>query len=569
MLIDARQLPPDETLRCDVCVVGAGPAGIAVARELASRGKSVVLLESGGLRLEAASEDLNKGEVVDPVAHGPLEAYRRRRLGGATTAWGGRCVPFDAIDFERRSWVPNSGWPFGKSAVDAYGERAHAYLDLGAFTYDPAEALAPASRGRAMIPGLASDDVAEDTLYLFSPPTNFGKKFQDELAASRAVRLVLYASCLKIMTDREGSRATHLVVGSAADRRFSVVADRFVLAAGGLENVRLLLASNDVHPGGIGNRHDLLGRYYMCHVIGHLEVEFTSREVVWDYEKTASGLYCQRTVAVRAEAQRRLGLLNHRARIEHADISDPSHGSGVLSASYLVKSLLASPLFRARLDVLSRGVLNSKQKQELRVAEHLRNILLDAGGVARFSRRWIEERILSDVKLPSVVMRSDANVYTLRLDAEQIPNPDSRVTLGDARDALGQRRLKVDWRRTGADDEMLLAVCRHIGRALEESGAGRLRSDPSLIPEATGGHHIGTTRMSSDPSGGVVDGDCRVHDVKNLYIASSSVFPTCSYANPTLLVLSLALRLADHLEKVTAQTPSVRPEEIRPPLRAS
>src|SRR6185295_18421821 len=121
-------------------------------------------------------------------------------------------------------------------------------------------------------------------------------------------------------------------------------------------------------------------------------------------------LYCQRTLAVKPEAQRRLGLLNHRARIEHADISDPAHKSGVLSAAYLVKSLLASQLLRARLDVLSRGVLSSTQKQELRAAEHLRNVAMDVGGVARFSQRWVRERILSDIKLPSLVMKSD--VYT-------------------------------------------------------------------------------------------------------------------------------------------------------------
>src|SRR5262249_24704562 len=157
----------------------------------------------------------------------------------------------------------------------------------------------------------------------------------------------------------------------------------------------------------------------------------------------------------------------------------------------------------------------------LRAGQHLRNIVMGAGGVARFSRRWLFERILSDVKLPSLVMESDANVYTFRLDAEQIPNPDSRVTLGDARDAFGQRRLKVDWRRTRADEEMLLEVCRLFGLALSGRGAGKLRSEPELIPEATGGHHIGTTRMSPDPSAGVVDENCRVHDVKNLYIASS------------------------------------------------
>jgi choline dehydrogenase-like flavoprotein len=152
--------------------------------------------------------------------------------------------------------------------------------------------------------------------------------------------------------------------------------------------------------------------------------------------------------------------------------------------------------------------------------------------------------------LPSVVLESKTNRYTLRIDAEQAPSPESRVTLGDDRDAMGERRLHVAWRHTTLDAESLLRTSELFDQGLRRSGIGRARSVPQPL-QATGGHHIGTTRMATDPSAGVVDENCRVHGLANVYVASSSVFPTSGYANPTLTILALAIRLGDHLRRYT------------------
>jgi len=550
VIVDASQLGPRETIHGDICIVGGGAAGITLARELGRAGRDVVLLESGGKKLDRAAQDLDRGTVLDPESHGPLQDYRRRRLGGATTAWGGRCVPFDEVDFETRPHVAHSGWPFGKRDLDAYYERAHAYCDLGAYAYAVTDALPAPARHRAMIPGLRSEELTMAALYRFSPPTNFGARYGDELGANPSVRAYLHATAIELSMSREGNVVEEVVAAAPGGRRLSVVAKRYVLAGGGLEVTRLLLASRRVQARGIGNEHDLVGRFYMCHVIHHVDIELAGDGIVWDYERTTDGVYCQRTLHVTEEAQRSQGLLNHRARVEHPDIADPDHRSGVLSAAYLAKSFLmrqaANPLWGDEVNVLSKGTTTNEL---VRPVQHLRNVATDVPSVIGFSKRWLFERVLRERKLPSVVIPSASNRYTLRIDAEQAPNPESRVMLGDECDAYGLPRLRVDWRHTGLDAESLERTSRIFDEALRTSGVGKARWSPPVRLPATGGHHIGTTRMTTDPRSGVVDPSCRVHGVGNLYIASSSVFPTSSYANPTLTVLALALRLADHLQR--------------------
>jgi choline dehydrogenase-like flavoprotein len=413
----------------------------------------------------------------------------------------------------------------------------------------------PASE-REMIPGLASDGLTTSSIYRFSTPTDVGARYRQELADSRTVRLFLYANCLEIATNSAGSCVDRIAVGTINGKRIDVTAKCYVLAAGGLEVTRLLLASNRVWTNGIGNRHDWLGRFYMCHIVHHLEVEFTSRGLVWDYEKTRDGVYCQRTLSLTEDQQRALELLNHRARIEHPPIEDLNHRNGVLSAAFLAKWVMRNKYVAKYLSpvmgTFSRGVIPLETPEQRRsarrtVCAHAGNVICDSSNVFRFSRRWLRERILSDRKLPSMLLQNDANIYTLRIDAEQAPNPDSRVSLSDERDDFGQRRLKVDWRYTDIDSRNLTRTAGAIGQALSQSGAGKVRSIPAADPKATGGHHMGTTRMAASASAGVVDANCRVHGVGNLFIASSSVFPTCSYANPTLMALGLAIRLADHL----------------------
>lgn len=529
MIIDARSITEGETVDCDICIVGAGAVGIALALEFCNHPAKVVLLESGGMTRDNALEQLNHGEV-DLKVHSSLEANRRRYLGGATTVWGGRCVPFDVSDFEQRDYIPYSGWPIQRADLDPYYKRANTYCEAGDYTYTVQEAFA-ADANKTLIPGFESESVSIDQLYLFSPPTDFGKRYLQLLKQANNLNVFLHANCLKIVTDAEGQNVSGLQVSSLRKNPFFVRAKQYVLATGGLEATRLLLLSDDVHRNGIGNAHDLLGRFYMGHINSRIKVEFTPQTAIaWDYEKTPAGIYCQRSIAIREDQRRQYRLLNQRAFVERPKPRDPSHGSSVLSATYLAKSLI------------------NKQLKYQHFFEHLQNIAFDFNGLLGFSYKWLTQRILSERKLPSIIVKPRSNIYTFRIDSEQVPNPDSRVTLSDNKDIFGLNQLKVDWRRTELDIMSIEKSVQVLDQALNQAGVGKVQPFLEICPQPQGGHHLGTTRMADTPHKGVVDQTCKVYGLTNLYIASSSVFTTSSYANPTLTVVALAIRLADHIK---------------------
>lgn len=525
MIIDARSIAENEILDCDICIVGAGAAGITLAQEFSNQDVKVLLLESGGLKYDQQLDLLNQGEV-DLATHSSLEENRRRQLGGATTVWGGRCVPFDESDFEYQSHVPYSGWPITKKDLDPYYELAHKYCELGAYNYTVDDS-------KSIVPGLNSADISTEQLYLFSPPTNFGKQYLNVLKNAQNVNLLLNANCLNIATDETGNSVDYLNVSSLRRNNFMVRAKHYILAAGGLEVTRLLLLSNDVHKQGIGNRFNVLGRYYMGHLNSYIKIQFSEEiPIIWDYQRLANGNYYQHSIAIREDKRRQYGLLNQRFFVERPSFRDPSHQSSILSATYLAKAWIKKPK-------ISRDF-----------AAHLKNIVVDPQGMLGFSYKWITKRILSKNKLPSVIVDSKSNLYSFRIDSEQVPNPHSQVTLSDRKDSFGLNQLKVEWRYSELDILSIEKSVEVLKQALENCGLGKVASVLRTSPGPQGGHHLGTTRMSSTPENGVVDENCKVHDLSNLYIASSSVFTTSSYANPTLTVVALAIRLADHIKRL-------------------
>jgi choline dehydrogenase-like flavoprotein len=538
MLLDGRKVTRGRTIECDVCIVGAGAAGITLAHELDGRPERVLLLESGGFAPSRAAQALNTGEVADPLHHGPLDRYRVRRFGGTSTVWGGWCAPFDAVDFQVRPHVPYSGWPIGKADLDPFYARAHRYCELGEYAYG-VPAL-PEGQRTPTIPGMSVPGVAEG-LWLVSPPTDFGRSYRARLRRSGNVTVCLHSSALTLLADPP-RRVDRVRVGCLQGNEFYVRARAFVLAAGGLETTRLLLLSDDVHPKGLGNDHDLVGRFYLSHLTGDLgEVELRPHggRVVWGYQRTADGVYCRRRIGVDQAGQQSERLLNFAAILDRPAPDDPGHGDGLLSAIFLAK------LVRGRASGVSRR----------QVAAHLGNVLGDVGGVARSSARWARGRLLSPRRLPSLLPEQTGDRFTLHFDAEQAPNPESRVRLDDGVDRFGLRRLQVDWRFTEADVDSVVRSSRILERALVQVGVGRMLLDPEARREhvfqlaSVGSHHLGTTRMADDPACGVVDANCRVHGIDNLWIASSSVFATASFARPTLTIVALAIRLADHLKR--------------------
>ncbi len=523
MLIDFRTVPNHTRIETDVCVIGAGAAGISLALELSASKLDVCLLESGGTELSLAAQDLARGVSTDVGwPYEPLEGTRIRGLGGTTTVWDGACAPYNEIDFETREWIPHSGWPITRASLDPYYERSQAWFALGA------EAYGAELWQRFAHPSDRFDREKLDVCFWQYSSTRFGAAYGERLRQAKNVRLYLSANVTKLQANASGSAVEKLEVRSLDGKRGSVVARAYVLATGGIENARLLLNSNDVEPNGLGNRHDLVGRYFMEHTYyqsGYLVTE-DLEQLMQRYDHMERGsLHVLAGVRLADAVQRRERTLNCCSLLDdrfHED--DP----GIIAFRRLLQ------------DLRLRQMPTELGSKIYHVLRNLDSVLAAGYGAAVHgdSRRFSEKGV---------------PVFT---QAEQAPNPGNRVFLESERDALGLRRVSLDWRLGELDRHTVEVAVKQVGSEFARLGLGRVRiagwaleADDSDWRSGLhwGHHHMGTTRMSHDPKQGVVDADCRMHSVENLFVAGSSVFPTGGYANPTLTIVALALRLADHL----------------------
>jgi choline dehydrogenase-like flavoprotein len=546
MILDAREIPAGTLLHADLCIVGAGAAGITLALALEDSGLDVIVLESGGDAAEPATQQLYAGTVADAHLHPPADNYRVRRFGGSTTLWGGRCMPLDALDFKARGHIAHSGWPITLDDLLPFYAQANALCEAGDFTYTAQRAFTQPLQ--PMIAGLAHERFTTDTLERFSCPTDFGGRYRARLANGR-VRVFQHANlCTLPMQDGAARRVGNAEVRVLGGATFSVAAQAYVLATGGLEVPRLLLNSPGPSGRGLGNAHDVVGRYYMSHLAGTIgTLDLGAAASVWHgYDVSEEGIYCRRRIALREEAQSALGAGNFIARLHHPRIPDAGHGNGILSALYLARFIVPYEYAKRLYDGTPEGYAGS-------TLAHLKNVITGAPDTAKFLWHWLRKRTLAERKFPSVIVRPANLRFSLDFHAEQEPNPASRVTLGNDTDALGQRRIHIDWRYTQQDVATVRRALEALTQEIERSGVGRFIYDPNEVEAemtrygAYGGHHIGTARMGADARTSVVDANCRLHEVDNVYIASAAVFPTSGQANPTLSIVALALRLAAHL----------------------
>ena len=546
MINDANTIAKNAKLTPDICIVGAGAAGITLALSLTNKGLSVLVLEAGFPQEDSRTQSLYQGEVVDENLHSPTDKYRQRRFGGSTTIWGGRCMPFDPIDFEKREHVPESGWPISYAELARFYPAANTWVEAGEYEYDGDIAFDPETK--AMFKGFNSSIVKTTSLERFSCPTNFGTRYENRLRIAPDVTVLLGANCTAINLDSAGQSVQTLQVATLKGNTFSVAARVTVLALGGIETTRLLLASRDVSANGIGNDNDLVGRYYMCHIagnVGALTVNGSTANVRHGYEIAADGVYCRRRLSLSQEEQRRIGVGNMVARLHFPRIADPSHHIGVLSGLFMAKSFISYEYGKR---------LNDGGKTTLGIyIKHLANIIGDPLDTAVFAFNWLRKRTLAERKFPSVILRNKSNRFSLEVHGEQFPNYASRISLCEQRDELGMPKVKVDWQYLPEDIDSIRRSLELLAAEFTRTKTGTYEFDHQQLEDdltrfgAYGGHHIGTTRMGENPDTSVVDTNCRLHNVNNLYIASASVFPTSSQANPTLTIVAVALRLAEHL----------------------
>jgi choline dehydrogenase-like flavoprotein len=491
MFLDGRGVADRSVLRADVCILGAGAAGITIARELAGRGIRVLVLESGGLAFESSTQDLAAGEVAGHP-YPALESARVRAFGGSTAHWNGWCRPFDAVDFEERPGIPHSGWPITLAELVPYYARAQPLCQLGPYEYDGGHWARETGSRRLQLGG----ESFETSIFQFSPPTRFGAVYRRELAAARNVRVLLHSNVTLIVPDEARRRVDRLEVATLTGRRFEVRARRYVLACGGIENARLLLAS------GVGG--PAVGRFFADHPHSPVGLAVLPAEVAPFYDGVVSA-----------------GSTRVRAAL--ATTPSLARTGALLRASMTFEPLETDPY------------IDHHDEREQRLAAFGRDVASVAAS--------LEEAPL--------------RVYALYMRSEQAPNPASRVSLADERDALGMRRARLEWRLSDLDRGSTKRMVRLLAETVGRFGIGRVFSRPASDAGfwdrvGAGFHHMGTTRMGTDPRTAVVDRDCRMLGVENLSVAGSSVFATSGYSNPTLTIVALALRLADRLAREPA-----------------
>lgn len=529
MLNDFHDYPADAEIVADLCIIGAGVVGITIAREFAGKSLKVCLLESGGPDFEAKTQALYQGKNLGQPYY-DLDDSRLRFFGGTTLVWGGRCVPLDPIDFEPRRWVPYSGWPFPRTELVPYYERAQQVLDLGPFVYD-----------EHVWKGLEVDPPDFDPLSVRTGFWQFDEEFSrfglgkcEDLKRADNIRIVLHANVTNIEAHPSGQTVERLDITTLDGKRGSVRARVYVLAAGGIENPRLLLVSNGAEPNGLGNRHDCVGRFFMEHPHGRAaRISTPTPYSLWDvYRK-------------------------HRNR--HGELLAPVLRAGEdlqKSAEILNSSLTLKCQRRSELGVPMGKEAYRVIKKHLHPTTSGRRIWRTYKQINRAIHR------MTDTVVRRRQLRSGHSSLCLIIRGEQAPNPDSRIVLSSQRDVLGVRQADLDWRFTELDKRSVAVLVDALDREFQRLALGRVIPeewlsddttswpvDPTVSNHAIGGyHHMGTTRMADQPLHGVVNRDTRVHGINNLYVAGSSVFPTAGWANPVLTTIALSLRLTDHLQ---------------------
>jgi hypothetical protein len=565
VIVDGRALVDRSELRGEVVVVGAGPAGIVTALELADAGLDVILIESGEWKHDPRSQRLGDAELVDAHRHAPSSLTNRRQVGGTSVIWGGRCVPFDPVDFDRREHVPDATWPVAYDDLTPHFARACEWLVCGRPVFDAGRV--PALRDAPLVPDLRDGDVRTSDLERWSLPTDFGREYGRRLRESPRVRLVSHLTCTEIRCAEGEPRVRDLVARTLDGRTIRLRARRYVLACGGLETTRLLLASRA--PGGrpIGDHAGHLGRWYMAHVEGGVaRVRFgtPARATQYSYARDVDGVYVRRRLSFTRDYQRREQLPNIVGWLANPELSDARHASGPLSAAYLA---LVSPLGPAIAPDAQRRSLTGDHvpgapygvSRKDPVGAHARNVARDVAGTLRFLGGFGVQRFVPTRRAPGFFDYSPANAYPLQYHGEHLPNRDSRVTLTDQRDALGLPRLKIDLRFRQADVDGVVRAHERWDAYLRAAGVGALEYRSADVAADVwariggGFHQSGTTRMAQRPQDGVVDPHLAVHGFDDLYVASSSTFVTSSQANSTFMIVAFALRLVEHLKRQGAR----------------
>lgn len=504
MHIDARMIDDGSVIEGDICIIGAGAAGISMALEWINTPWKVILLEGGGFEYDSDVQELYAGKTTGQKYY-PLKSARLHYFGGTTNHWAGFCSPFDEIDFMKRDWVPYSGWPITKKDLDPFYLRAQGDAELGPYEYDWAYWQ---KKDPEMVPLPLDEKVVWNKMWQFSPPTRFGQKYRPAIVKAKNIHLYTYANLTDLRANDSVSSITDATVKNHTGKTHSVRAKHFVLACCSIQNARLLLAANSQASKGLGNDNDNVGRYFMEHLeIKSANLYLTKPDPLKLYTIDFGVTKARAELAITKEKQEEYKILN---------------GTASLTPSEFTTNM--------------RSAIETWKDDDPR----------------RSSDTYMAEFQKSSQAKPGY---KDFELFTR---IEQAPNPASRVTLDTEKDALGMPRAMLHWELTPFEKKSMRKIYELLGQQVGRAGIGRIKlmeyledENDHSWPSFTGGgwHHMGTTRMSEDPKNGVVDRNCKVHGISNLYTAGASNYVTAAAPNPTLTAIALTLRLSDHLKE--------------------
>jgi choline dehydrogenase-like flavoprotein len=500
----------------EICIVGAGAAGILLAVELAQRGKRVMLLEGGGRDVEDAAQEPYRSEVVGHVHRG-IHTGRFRAHGGTTTRWGGQIYELNREDFEVRDWIPASGWPVQHDDLAPFYERALRFEGLSSVQRSDPEVWRMLGLEPPAFPSLDS------YLTRWCPEPNFTRLHRSTLESTGNLQIWLHANAVELLLDDENARA--LRVRTQQGSETLIHADRFVFCLGGIESIRFFLQPR----GGElpWNRSGLLG----CHFQDHVDAN-AARIIPHDRRRFAQlfdniflrGFKYHPKLRLASAEQRRAGVLNCAATMNFASHIDDALASTKATAKHLLRGrfseLTAADVFRSA-----------------------RHAPLLARQAARYA---LQHRVYNP---------ANAEIR-LRVHCEQRPDGESSITLSDQRDSLGLLRARLDWRISPLELETIRTFVQTASTSLAAIAEIRpddalLHNDPAFLDRCDdSNHHMGGMRMHDSPGHGVVSSELRLHGTRNAFVCSGAVFPTSGFSNPTHTVLALAMRLSDHLARL-------------------
>ncbi len=519
MIADIHEFAKESVLRADVCIIGSGAAGITLAREFLGTKYSIILLEAGGNRREEPSQDPYRS-LVTGLQHGGIHQGRVRTVGGATTLWAGQALPLFDTDFAKRDWVPYSGWPIDRNTLDPFYRRAEDVMQIPHVTND--ERSWPAEVRVTYSP----DFVGYFSQFTSTP--SFAQKYREALVGAPNIQLITHANVTALEANAQASSLDQVEVHSLGGHRLHVRARFFIVCGGGIESARLLLASTSVERNGIGNARDVVGRFFQDHPGIAFRVQPLNKKRFDAAYNSARKKHVRYSIKIVASP-----VLQQRERMLHigGEICYPSSDDNPVTAAKDVLKIMRLP-------------------QRYRELPH---------ALARVIRRPHSVvaalyRFYAHGTPPSV----GSTTPYVGIGGEQQPNPESRVTLGEEVDVLGMRRSALHWRLTESDSRSMISYIQALAGEWQRLGIaavdphqlqllGREKGDHGGYVDAN--HHMGTTRMGTDLATSVVDANCQVHGYDNLYIGSSSVFPTGGFSNPTLTVLALCLRIGDRVKE--------------------